>query len=61
MAYESKLAPKVDPMASSAPVASIDHLLEKISKEGISSLSDKERKQLENASSELLDDEKPSS
>jgi len=42
-------------------VASIDHLLEKISKEGISSLSDKERKQLENASSELLDDEKPSS
>jgi len=48
-------------MASSAPVASIDHLLEKISKEGISSLSDKERKQLENASSELLDDEKPSS
>ncbi|MDB4589647.1 rhomboid family intramembrane serine protease [Verrucomicrobiales bacterium] len=61
VAYESKLAPKVDPMASSAPVASIDHLLEKISKEGISSLSDKERKQLENASSELLDDEKPSS
>ena len=61
VAYESKLAPKVDSMTSSAPVASIDHLLEKISKEGISSLSDKERKQLESASSELSDDEKPKS
>ncbi len=61
VAYESKLAPKVDAMSSSAPVASIDHLLEKISKEGISSLSDKERKQLESASSELSDDDKPKS
>jgi hypothetical protein len=48
-------------MTSSAPVASIDHLLEKISKEGISSLTDKERKQLESASSELSDDDKPNS
>ena len=61
VAYESKLAPKVDSMTSSAPVASIDHLLEKISKEGISSLTDKERKQLESASSELSDDDKPNS
>lgn len=61
VAYESKLAPKLDALASSAPVASIDHLLEKISKEGISSLTEAERKQLESASDQLSGDDKPSS
>ncbi len=61
--YESKLAPKLEPPASEGAVASVDHLLEKISKEGISSLSEAERKQLESASDQLSDgsEDKPHS
>ena len=59
--YESKLAPKIESAGSAGPVASVDHLLEKISKEGISSLSEKERKQLESASDQLSDKDRPSS
>jgi membrane associated rhomboid family serine protease len=60
--YDSKLAPKVEAATSTGPAASVDHLLEKISKEGISSLTDKERKLLESASNQLSsDDDKPSS
>ena len=61
VAYESKLAPKVSTTASSAPVASIDHLLDKISKQGISSLSETEREQLKNASDRLSGNDSTSS
>lgn len=50
--YESKLTPKVEPKTTS-PGASVDHLLEKISREGIGSLTDAERKQLEQASDQI--------
>lgn len=53
--YESKLAPKLDTPESRGAAASVDHLLEKISKEGISSLTEAERDQLENASDQLSD------
>ena len=60
VAYESKLKPQVD-ISDKPAVSSIDHLLEKISKDGIGSLTDKERKQLESASDELSGDDKPAS
>ncbi len=62
--YQSKLAqlsqtPQVP--ASKGAAASIDHLLEKISKDGIGSLTDEERRQLEQASNQLSDQDKPGS
>ena len=55
--YKSKLAPMVSMPRTKAPVASVDHLLEKISKTGIGSLTEAERKELESASSELSDND----
>lgn len=55
--YESKLAPKIEAPKSAA--ASVDHLLEKISQQGISSLTETERKQLEKASNQLSDKKNP--
>lgn len=51
--YESKLRPKVEENRSTT--ASVDHLLEKIAREGLSSLTPEERKELENASNQLTD------
>lgn len=55
--YESKLSPKMGMAESEGTAASVDHLLEKIAREGISSLSDAERKQLESASDRLSDED----
>ena len=59
--YQSKLALEADLPVYGAAAASVDHLLEKISREGILSLTEAERKELEDASNQLSDTDKPSS
>ncbi|MEM7386849.1 MAG: rhomboid family intramembrane serine protease [Verrucomicrobiota bacterium] len=58
--FKSKLAPRVSVPEDKKEVASIDDVLEKISKTGLASLSDDERKRLESASESLTNKDKPS-
>lgn len=52
--YEPKLTPRAEIPPSHPSVESIDHLLDKIAKDGLGSLTAQERHELENASARLL-------
>ena len=56
--YDPKLKPTARPPSSSAPAKSIDHLLEKIARDGMASLTDEERAQLAAASNDLANKDK---
>jgi hypothetical protein len=51
--YEPKLAPRLDVSPDRKPVQKIDAILEKISRSGMESLDEWERRELERASKEL--------